>query len=395
MFHYNLCKRFTRQLGGFLEVKIMAAPDSFKGSLSAMDAARAMAEGVQLVDSGAEVVLLPAADGGEGTMSNMVSATGGTLVEHHVEDPLGREVVVHYGVLGDGKTCVIEIAEASGLPLLEKRERSPLTASSYGTGELIRHALDAGLRTFIIGLGGSATNDAGAGMLEALGMKLLDKGGEPLTRGGGALGDLAALDVTAFDPRIKESTFLIASDVENPLVGDQGASAIFGPQKGASQQVVAQLDGNLRNFADVVERFTGISLHGKRGAGAAGGAGGALQAFFNGEMQRGIDVVLDAIRFAEHLETADLVLTGEGKTDSQTLSGKAPYGIAEAAKEKGKPVVLISGMVDESSLDLLAPHFTEIHSIVGGTVTKTQAVEHAYEELKKKTATVIEAYLKK
>lgn len=376
-------------------MKIMAAPDSFKGSLSAMEAARAMAEGVQLVNSGAEVILLPAADGGEGTMSNMVSATGGTLVEQSVEDPLGREVVAHYGVLGDGKTCVIEIAEASGLPLLKKEERSPLTASSYGTGELIRHALDAGLRTFIIGLGGSATNDAGAGMVEALGMKLLDQNGEPLPRGGRALGDLATLDVTAFDPRIKESTFLIASDVENPLVGEQGASAIFGPQKGASKEMVAYLDANLANFANVVEQHNGIALHTKRGAGAAGGAGGVLQAFFNGQMRRGIDVVLEAISFAEHLETADVVLTGEGKTDSQTLSGKTPFGIAEAAEEKGKPVLLVSGMVDASSLHLLAPHFTEIHSVVGETVSKAQAIEHAYEELKKKTEAVIKAYFKK
>lgn len=376
-------------------MKIIVAPDSFKGSLSATGAAQAMASGIHELDSGIEVVLLPAADGGEGTMNTMVEATGGKLVAKQIEDPLGRTISASYGILGDGKTCVIEIAEASGLPLLKKHERNPLIASSYGTGELIRHALDAGFRSFIIGLGGSATNDGGAGMLEALGMKLLDENGKALARGGGELGRLETMDRSEFDARIAESTFLIASDVENPLVGEHGASAVFGPQKGATSEHVRQLDDNLRNFADITERLTGVKLHAKTGAGAAGGAGGAMQAFFAGEMRRGVDVVLEAISFQRHVETADLIITGEGRTDSQTLSGKTPFGIAEAAKKSGKPVILISGMVDRRNLTLLKPHFTEIHSVVGGDITAEQSKKDAFRQLKQKTHKVVEMYLKK
>ncbi|ANU15293.1 Glycerate kinase [Planococcus halocryophilus Or1] len=376
-------------------MKIIAAPDSFKGSLSAMKAAQAMAEGIQQLDREVEMVLLPAADGGEGTMIAMVEATGGELVPHEVEDPLGRKVIASYGILGDGKTCVIEIAEASGLTLLKEHEQDPLSASSFGTGELISRALDAGFRTFIIGLGGSATNDGGAGMLEALGMNFLDQAGQRLPRGGGALGRLAELDVSGFDHRISESTFLIACDVENTLLGEQGASAVFGPQKGASLEMVQQLDVNLKNFADVVERLTGIALHHKNGAGAAGGAGGAMQAFFAGDMQRGVDVVLEAIAFRYQIDTVDLIITGEGKSDHQTLSGKTPFGIAEVGKEAGKPVILISGMVEPASLNLLVPYFTEIHSIVGEQVSKDRAIADAYNQLKIKTQTVVKAYLEK
>ncbi|MDQ0428586.1 glycerate kinase [Planomicrobium stackebrandtii] len=376
-------------------MKIMVAPDSFKGSLSAMEAAQAMAEAIQELGSGAETILLPAADGGEGTMTAMVEATGGKLVAHQVQDPIGRTVSACYGILGDGKTCVVEIAEASGLTLLEKHERNPLAASSFGTGELIRHALDAGFRSFIIGLGGSATNDGGAGMLEALGMKFLDRSGEILARGGGALAELAELDVSGFDHRIPESRFLIACDVENVLIGEHGASVVFGPQKGASPPMVRQLDANLQNFADIAERITGMALHHKKGAGAAGGAGGAMQAFFAGEMKRGVDVVLEAISFQAHMDTVDLVVTGEGKTDSQTLSGKTPLGIAEAGKKAGKPVLLISGMIDSQSSGLVEPYFTEIHAVVDGTVTAQQSIADPYHRLKMKTQTVVGVYLKK
>lgn len=376
-------------------MKIIAAPDSFKGSLTAMEAAEAMAEAVRELDSHVEVLMLPAADGGEGTMTAMVNATGGKLVVQRVEDPLGRNVSACYGVLGDDKTCVIEIAEASGLMLVNDAERNPLVASSYGTGELIRHALDAGYRRFIIGLGGSATNDGGAGMLEALGMKFLDRTGQTLARGGGALSELAQIDIAGFDPRIAESTFRIACDVENPLIGEYGASAVFGPQKGASPETVRQLDRNLRNFADVVEQVTGVALHQKKGAGAAGGAGGAMQAFFAGDMQRGVDVVLEAIAFKAHLKLADLILTGEGKTDHQTLSGKTPLGIAEACKNADKPVILISGVVVPESVPLLEPYFTEIHSIVDADVSAELAIVDAFHQLKIKTQKVVKAYLEK
>lgn len=374
-------------------MKIIIAPDSFKGSLSALEAAEAMAEGLRELDHQIDVVLLPAADGGEGTMVAMVRATSGKLVEHQIEDPLGRNVSAYYGVLGDGQTCVIEIAEASGLTLLTEDERDPLITSSFGTGQLIGHALDAGFRKFIVGLGGSATNDGGAGMLKALGMKFLDSAGRHLARGGGSLGELVEIDGSGFDRRIAESIFLIASDVENPFVGYQGASAIFGPQKGATPEMVQQLDTNLRNFADKIEQLTGLALHNKQGAGAAGGAGGALQAFFSGDMRRGIDVVLNAIGFESYLGTADLIITGEGKSDSQTLSGKTPFGIAEVAKRAGKPVILISGMVDSESKALLEPYFTEIYSIVGAEVSVEQAMFDAYEQLKVKTQIAVKTYI--
>ena len=360
-----------------------------------MDAARAMAEGISEIRPDAELLLLPAADGGEGTMENLVAATSGKTVSTEVNDPLGRRITSRYGVLGDGETCVVELAEASGLMLLEKAERDPLAASTYGTGELIRHALDAGFRKFIIGLGGSATNDGGSGMLQALGIKFFGPDDKEFNATGGALGNLREIDDSGFDPRIAESRFLIASDVENPFVGYQGASAVFGPQKGATPELVELLDNNLLNYANVIERKTGFSLHAKKGSGAAGGAGGAFQVFFSGEMKRGIDVVLEAINFEEQSASADLIITGEGKSDAQTLSGKTPYGISEVALKHGKPVLLISGLVDEDAKELLLPYFTEVHSVVGQTVSSQESIAHPELHLKTKTKQVVEAYFKK
>ncbi|MGB6408259.1 MAG: glycerate kinase, partial [Planococcus donghaensis] len=231
------------------------------------------------------------------------------------------------------------------------------------------------------------------GILEALGMKFLDRDGQHLARGGGSLGKLFKIDASNFDRRLAESTFLIASDVENPFIGGQGASAIFGPQKGATPELVEQLDHNLLNFADKVEQLTGIALHNKRGAGAAGGAGGALQAFFKGDMQRGVEVVLEATDFESYIETADLIITGEGRSDSQTLSGKTPFGIAQVAKRAGKPVILISGMVESESWSLLQPYFTEVYSIVGVEVSAEQAMSDAYNQLKIKTKIAVKNHL--
>ncbi|WP_318614443.1 glycerate kinase [Sporosarcina sp. YIM B06819] len=374
-------------------MKILLVPDSFKGSLTAVQAAQAMAEGIRDVDPLIEIVMLPAADGGEGTMSSLVDATDGTIVSVVVQDPLGRRVKASYGVLGDGETCVIEIAEASGLMLLTEEERNPLNTSTFGTGQLIVHALDAGMRKFIIGLGGSATNDAGAGILQALGMKLMDVNGNELLQGGGSLGELHTMDPTYFDERIFKSDFLIACDVENPLVGPDGASAIFGPQKGASSEMVDVLDTNLTKFASVVEELKGISLYGRKGAGAAGGAGGAFQAFFPCEMKRGISVVLETMSLAEHLADADLILTGEGKTDSQTLSGKTPFGVAQVANQVDKPIILISGVIDEESREIFAPLFTELHSVAGGTISSKESIDDAGYYLRLTTKKVMENYL--
>lgn len=374
-------------------MKILIAPDSFKGSITAIEAAEAMAEGVQEASPEASVVLMPAADGGEGTLATLVASTGGKMVAAVVEDPLGRKVMAQYGVLGDQVTCVVELAEASGLTLLAAEERNPLLTSTYGTGELIAHALDAGYRKFIIGLGGSATNDAGIGILQALGMKFIDVDGVELGPGTVALNGLSKIDPSGFDKRIMESRFLIASDVENPLVGPRGASAVFGPQKGATPEMVQTLDAILTNFADIVERLTGSALHHKKGAGAAGGAGGAFQAFFLSEMKRGIDVVLEALNFEEQLLDADLVLTGEGKTDVQSLSGKTPIGIAELASRHGKPVILISGMVDEADRDQLSPYFAEVHAIADDGIPPEESMANAFDYVKTKTRKVMEDYL--
>ncbi len=358
-----------------------------------MQAANAMKEGIHLYDASINIKVLPAADGGEGTMDSLIGATSGTITTHCVFGPLGKMIHADYGVLGDEETCVIEFAEASGLMLVGEHERNPLLASSYGTGQLIVHALDAGYRRFIIGLGGSSTNDAGTGMLKALGMKFLDRTGNELPQGGGALGGLHSIDLNFFDRRIAECNFIIASDVDNPLVGHNGASYVFGPQKGANSETVKILDDNLRNFSTITEKMTGISLRDKSGAGAAGGAGGAFQAFFPSEMKRGIDVVLEAISFESHIEDTDLILTGEGKTDAQTFSGKTPFGIAEIANTHDKPVILVSGLVDEESRELLKPIFTEVHSVVGEGVTGEESMNESFLHLKMKTYHVIKNYL--
>ncbi|MDW0118812.1 glycerate kinase [Sporosarcina thermotolerans] len=371
-------------------MKVILAPDSFKGSLAASEAAEAMAKGVCDVNSDIRTVLLPVADGGEGTMRSLVDATKGKYVSINVEDPLGRPIRVSYGILGDGETCSIEIAEASGIMRLKENERNPRFASSYGTGQLIVHALDSGYRKFIIGLGGSATNDGGAGILQALGMRLLDKEGIELAKGGGGLQYIYSINREKWDERIADCEFLIASDVKNPFIGHEGASVVFGPQKGASPTDVDELDRNLRKFADVVEKETGISLHSKEGAGAAGGLGGAFQAFFNCEMQQGIDVVLEAIDFEEHVKDADLIITGEGKTDLQTLSGKAPFGIAKVAHRLALPIILISGAVDEEIRGTLTPLFTEVHAIMDENIPAEDAITNAYDHLRRKTKKVLE-----
>ena len=386
------CKRFNKEL---YFLKIIGAPDSFKGSLTAIQAAEAMAAGIHDYNPAIRTVLLPAADGGEGTMSSLIGATNGRLITVDVQNPLGRIIDASYGVLGDQETCVIEIAEASGLMLLAENGLNPLVASSFGTGELILHALNSGYRKFIIGLGGSATNDGGAGMLHALGMKFIDKEGKVLSPGGGFLSELEKIDTTFFDERISESKFIIACDVENPFVGPNGASFVFGPQKGATSEIVELLDANLTRFANKIENLTGKSLHNKEGAGAAGGAGGAFQAFFPAETKQGIDVVLKAISFESHLKDTDIIFTGEGKSDAQTLSGKTPFGIAAAGRRAGKPVILISGAIDEESRVLLSPLFTGLYAIADGTVSTEESIGKAFRYLRIKAKKAIGEYMER
>ncbi|WLV24029.1 glycerate kinase [Aciduricibacillus chroicocephali] len=360
-------------------MKIILAPDSFKGSLTAPEAAEAMAKGVRKAMPEAETIEIPLADGGEGTAESLVAATDGRMVHVIVTGPLGKPVEAAYGILGDNETCVIEMAQASGICLVDPNERDPLKTTTFGTGELIRNALDKGLRRFILALGGSATNDGGIGMLQALGMKLLDAKGKDVQYGGGELVRIETIDDRLFDARIAEADFLIATDVQNPLVGPDGASHVFGPQKGATFEVAELLDTHLTHWANLVEEKTGMRLHDLPGAGAAGGIGGAFQAFFPSRTKRGIDLVIEYARLHEHLPGADCVFTGEGQIDYQTASGKTPMGVAQAAQAFNIPVFALAGSVGEGIDTLYEYGITSAHSIVCGPISLKQAITRAAE----------------
>ena len=324
-------------------MKIVIAPDSYKESLSALEVAQAVEAGFRQVFPDADYVLVPVADGGEGTVDAMVAATGGRKETVTVSGPLGEPVEAFYGLTGDGDTAVIEMAAASGLALVPPDRRNPLLTSSRGTGELIRAALDAGARRFILGIGGSATNDGGAGMVQALGARLLDADGRDVEGSGGGLARLERIDVSALDPRLKECRIEVACDVDNPLTGPRGASAVFGPQKGATPEMVQVLDANLARFARIVERDLGVAVDQVPGAGAAGGMGAAMLAFFGATLKPGIEIVTAAVDLDAHVRDADLVITGEGRIDFQTVHGKTPIGVARVAKRHGKPVIGIAG----------------------------------------------------
>jgi glycerate kinase len=378
-------------------VKVLIAPDSFKGSLSAKELCAAIAEGIRRVHPEAEIIELPLADGGEGTTENLVHASGGKLVQVQASDPLGRQVQAAYGLLGiddgdgtaaaanadadaangHGRTAVVEVAQASGLTRLTAAERNPLLASSRGTGELIAHALDAGCRRFIVGLGGSATNDGGAGLLQALGLRLLDADGAELPPGGQALARLARIDASALDPRLRECSVDAACDVANPLCGPDGASAVFGPQKGATPAMVAELDAALRRFGELIERERSIAVLQAPGAGAAGGIGAALLGFLGARMRSGIEMVLEAVGWERHLRGADLVITGEGKLDAQTLSGKVIAGVCKSARQHGVPVVALCGGLDLTGAELERLGVAAAFSIVRGPCPLEHALANA------------------
>lgn len=362
-------------------MKIVIAPDSFKGSLNAKEVAEAVERGIKQSFPNADTVLLPMADGGEGTMDILVSTTNGQKRHAIVTGPLGDQVTAAYGVLGDKQTCVIEVASASGLDKVPAGRLAPMKTTTYGTGELIKLALDEGFMTFIIGLGGSATNDGGAGMLQALGAKLLDAEGKEIGFGGGELERVCEIDLSSFDARIPACDFLIASDVKNPLIGPNGASHVFGPQKGATAAHVKALDRGLLHWADRVAEATGSYLHDCPGAGAAGGIGGAFQVFFPSEMKRGIEVVQSYSDMDKHLEGADVVVTGEGRIDTQSLSGKTPMGVIEAAKRHGVPTVIIAGAVEKGITELIGDSIVSIHSIANGPMAVEESIANASELL--------------
>ena len=360
-------------------MKVVIAPQSFKGSISALDAARAMEEGVLRVVPDAGTVLVPVADGGDGTLETLVDATGGEIRSTTVTGPIGKPVTAGWGALGDGQTAVIEMARTSGLAMLSLAERDPLRATTYGLGEVLREALDAGFRSFIVGIGGSATNDGGAGMAQALGVRLLDETGNDLPPGGAALADLRRIDVSGLDDRVMEARFSVACDVSNPLTGPEGASAVYGPQKGATPELVEQLDAALKNFAKVVERDTGTSIDAVRGSGAAGGLGGGMMAFLGGSLRAGVDIVLDHVGLDGKLEGADLVITGEGRIDFQTVYNKAPVGVARRAKRRGIPVLAVCGSLGKGFEDVHAEGIDAAVSILTAPMTLDEASARAGE----------------
>lgn len=333
-------------------MKIVIAPDSFKESLDALAVAQAIEAGFKRVFPQALYELIPMADGGEGTVQSLVDATHGRIERVSVTGPLGECVRAFFGVSGNGendgeKTAFIEMSAASGLHLVPMAQRNPLTTTSYGTGELIQAALDLGAKRIILGLGGSATNDAGAGMLQALGARFLDERGQMIAWGGAALASVAQVDLSQLDARLANVPIQVACDVDNPLCGERGASAVFGPQKGATPQQVTQLDHALAHFAAVVRSQLALDIASHAGAGAAGGMGGGLMLLPQVQMQSGVQIVAEAVRLAERLRDADLVITGEGRMDGQSIHGKTPIGVARVAKQFDKPVIALVGSLGE------------------------------------------------
>ncbi len=358
-------------------MKIIIAPDSFKGSLSALEAADAVETGIRRVYSDIDIIKIPMADGGEGTVQSLVDATGGRIISVKALDPLCREVDSFYGILGDGKTAVIEMAAASGLTLLKEEERNPLITTTFGTGQLIKHALDMGCRSIIMGIGGSATNDGGAGMAAALGVKLLDGEGRDIGFGGGALKELVKIDRTGMDQRLAECVITAACDVSNPLTGKNGASYVFGPQKGANNDMVRLLDDNLEKYGIILEKAYGMPLRNVPGAGAAGGMGAGLLAFLNADLKKGIDIVIEATGLEEKLKSADLVITGEGMMDKQTVFGKTPYGVAQLAAKYKVPVIAIAGGIGDGAEVLYDNGINSIFSIVDKPMTLREAIDNS------------------
>lgn len=358
-------------------MKIVIAPDSFKESLTSRQVADSIENGFRKIFPEATYMKIPMADGGEGTVDSLVHATGGKIVNKTVTGPLGNPVKSFFGLLGNGETAVIEMASASGLHLVPFEKRNPLITTSVGTGELIVAALDYGVNHIIIGIGGSATNDGGAGMAKALGIKLLNKDGREIGNGGGSLKDLYEIDLTGMDQRLKHVKIEVACDVDNPLTGDKGASVIFGPQKGATAKMISELDANLCHYASIIQKKLGKDVNGVPGAGAAGGLGAGLIAFLNAELKSGIDIVLEATQFKEVVRGATLVITGEGKIDHQTIYGKTPIGVARVSKSHGVPVIAIAGNVTNDSDIVYEYGIDALFSIVPGITNKEDAFSNA------------------
>ena len=329
--------------------KIVLAIDSFKGCLSSKEIEQCIAEEIHRILPSCQTVCIPIADGGEGMLDTLIEATQGTFVSTQAHDPLMRIRPTRYGILGDQRTAVIEMAEINGLTTLSPIERNPMKTSTYGTGELIKDALEKGFRRFIIGIGGSATNDAGMGMMQALGAHLYDKQGNELEQGGKIMEQIAHIDLNHLHPALKEATFIVACDVQNPFCGPQGAAYVFARQKGASEEQIRQLDEGMRHLALLIERDFSYNINKVKGSGAAGGLGGAFATFLQAHLQSGIDLLLDAVDFDRKITNADWIITGEGKADRQTAEGKVPAGVLKRAKKANIPVMLIAGKVEDKA----------------------------------------------
>ncbi|OOM80847.1 glycerate kinase [Clostridium sp. BL-8] len=374
-------------------MKIVIAPDSFKGSLTALEVANAIEDGLRKYDRDFVIEKVPMADGGEGTVESLVSLTNGEIVNVTVKDPLMRNVKGFYGLLGDKKTAVIEMAAASGLPLLNENEKNPLITSTFGTGQLIVDALDKGCKNFIIGIGGSATNDGGTGMLKALGVKFLNKDNKEIKDGAIELNHLHTIDMSQFDKRIYECDIKVACDVENPLCGENGASFVFGAQKGADEDMMRVLDDNLCHYGKVLEDNFNMEVINVPGAGAAGGMGAALVAVLKAKLERGIDIIIRESRLGEKLKDADLVFTGEGRIDFQTKFGKTPFGVASEANKNNIPVIAIAGSIGEGTDTLYEVGFDGIFSTMDKPMTLDDAIKNASELVKEAAYRIINLYM--
>ncbi len=359
-------------------MRFVIAPDSFKECATAVEVAGAIALGVRRACPDAECDLAPMADGGEGTVDALVQATSGEIIELATTGPMGTSVNAYYGILGGGQSAVIEMAAASGLQLVGEDERDPRIATTYGTGELMRDVLERGVRRIIIGIGGSATNDGGAGMAQALGVSLRDKDGNELARGGAALANLAEIDMGERHPALAATEVLVACDVQNPLCGPQGASQVYGPQKGATPDMAEELNLALGHFGSVVEACLGLEIMTLAGGGAAGGLGAGLVAFADARLKPGVDIVADACGLANRIKGADLVITGEGSLDAQTAHGKTPIGVARIAKEHGVPVVAIAGKLGEGYQALYSEGIDAAFSISPGAITQSESISQAH-----------------
>ena len=371
------------------DLVIVLAPDSFKESMTAKEVCEAMERGIRKANSQIRCIHVPMADGGEGTMQSLVDATGGRVYSKEVVGPLGNNVVAEYGILGNGEIGVIEMASASGIHLVDSEKRNPLITTTFGTGQLIKACLDKGVKKLLIGIGGSATNDGGAGFIQALGGRLLDENGDDLSYGGGALAKLHTIDLSNLDERLKYVSVEVACDVNNPLCGKEGASYVFGPQKGATREMIKILDKNLRHYAEVIKEQLGKDVISKAGAGAAGGLGAGLMAFLDVKLKSGIEMVIEYANLEEKVRDADMVWTGEGSIDFQTQYGKTPLGVAMIAKKYNKPVIALAGRVGNDIDVLYDKGIDAIFGIMRGVTSIEEALVKGPENVEKTSENII------